>query len=93
MQDRKFLMMRGLVIVMLGVLSLGCNQIVTIYWAKPGAGNVELQKDKEECQSLQRAVGLSEERIDQCLEAKGWNPVRQERESAPPISEKTEIGL
>lgn len=63
-------------------LSLGCNQVVTVYLAKPGAGNAELQKDKEECQSLQRAVGLSEERIEKCLEAQGWSPVRQKTETA-----------
>ena len=70
-------------------LSLGCNQVVAIYWAKPGAGNAELQKDKEKCQSLQRAVGLNEDRIEKCLEAQGWAPVRQETEmpiidSGPP---------
>jgi len=69
------------------VLSLGCNQVVTIYWAKPGAGDLELKEDKEECQSLQRAVGWNEERIEKCLEAQGWSPVRQETESASPASE------
>ncbi len=48
--------------------SFGCSQVVTVYWAKKGAGAAELQEDKEECQSLQRAVGLNEERIDKCLE-------------------------
>ena len=68
-------------------LSLGCNQVVTVYWSKPGAGNTELQKDKEECQSLQRAVGLNEERIEKCLEAQGWSPVKQETEAATTDSE------
>ncbi len=63
-------------------LSLGCNQVVTVYWSKPGAGNAELQKDEEECQSLQRAVGLNEDRIEKCLQAQGWSPVRQETEMA-----------
>jgi len=87
MQDRKLLMMRGLAIATLVVLSLGCSQVVTIYWEKPGAGNAQLQEDKDECQSLQRAVGLNEERIEKCLEAKGWTPVRQEIESVAPDSE------
>jgi len=87
MQDRKSFMMLGLAILTLVVLSLGCNQVVTIYWEKPGAGNAQLLEDKEECQSLQRAVGLNEERIEKCLEAKGWNPVRQEIESVSPDSE------
>jgi len=68
-------------------LSLGCNQVVTVYWSKPGAGNTELQKDKEECQALQRAVGLNEERIEKCLEAQGWSPVKQETEAATTDSE------
>jgi len=67
-------------------LSLGCNQVVTVYWSKPGAGTAELLEDKEECQSLQRAVGLNEERIEKCLEAQGWSPVRQEIQQA--ISER-----
>ena len=71
--------MTFLVLVMF--LSLGCNQVVTIYWSKPGAGKEALQKDKEECQSLQRAVGLNEERIEKCLEAQGWSPVRTETEA------------
>ncbi len=87
MQDRKSFMKLGLAILTLVVLSLGCNQVVTIYWEKPGAGNAQLLEDKEECQSLQRAVGLNEERIEKCLEAKGWNPVRQEIESVSPDSE------
>ena len=87
MQDRKSLMMLGLGISTLVVLSLGCNQVVTIYWEKLGAGNAQLLQDKEECQSLQRAVGLNEERIEKCLEAKGWTPVRQEIESVAPDTE------
>ena len=70
------------VLVFATVISLGCSQTVTIYLSKPGAGNAELLEDKEKCQSLQRAVGLDEERIKKCLEAQGWSPVRQEREPA-----------
>jgi hypothetical protein len=87
MQCGSSLKILGLVVVTIGVLSLGCNRVVTVYWAKPGAGNAELLEDKEECQSLQRAVGLNEERIEKCLEAQGWSPVRQEIESAAPTSE------
>lgn len=64
--------------------SFGCTQTVTIYWAKQGAGDAELQKDKEKCQSLQRAVGLDEGRIEKCLEVQGWSAVRQETEAATP---------
>ncbi len=60
------------------LVGLGCNQFVTVYWSKPGAGNAELQRDKDTCQSLQRAVGLDESRIEKCLEAQGWSKVRQE---------------
>ncbi len=70
-----------MVLALVMFLSLGCNQVVTIYWSKPGAGKEALQKDKEECQSLQRAVGLNEERIEKCLEAQGWSPVRKETET------------
>jgi hypothetical protein len=87
MQDRSPLKILALVLVTIGMLSLGCNQVVTVHWSKPGAGNAKLQEDKEECQSLQRAVGLNEERIEKCLEAQGWSPVRQEIESAAPNSE------
>lgn len=76
------------------VLSVGCTQVVTVYWSKPGAGTAELLEDKEECQSLQRAVGLNEERIEKCLEAQGWSPVRQEIKPATSeraiVSEPTE---
>lgn len=87
MQDGSSLKILVLVVVTIGMLSLGCNQVVTVYWSKPGAGNAKLQRDKEECQSLQRAVGLNEERIEKCLEAQGWTQVRQEIESAAPTSE------
>lgn len=87
MQDRNSLKILGLVVVTIGMLSLGCKQVVTVNWSKPGAGNAKLQEDVEECQSLQRAVGLNEERIEKCLEAKGWSPVRQEIEFAAPASE------
>ena len=78
MLDRISLKILGLVVVTMGMLDLGCNQGVTVYWAKPGAGNAKLQEDKEECQSLQRAVGLNEERFEKCLEAQGWSKVRKE---------------
>ncbi len=76
-------------LVMAMTVSFGCIQTVTIYWAKPGAGDAELQKDKEECQSLQRAVGLDEDRIEKCLEVQGWSPVRQETEAATLDEEET----
>jgi hypothetical protein len=87
MQCGSFLKILGLVVVTIGMLSLGCNQVVTVYWSKPGAGNAKLLEDKEVCQSLQRAVGLNEERIEKCLEAQGWSPVRQEIQSAARTSE------
>ena len=87
MKDGSSLKILGLVVVGIGMLSLGCSQVVNVYWSKPGADNAKLQEDKEECQSLQRAVGLNEERIEKCLEAKGWSPVRQEIESAALTSE------
>ena len=78
-------------LVMAMTFSFGCTQVVTIYWSKPGAGDAELQKDKEECQSLQRAVGLDEERIEKCLEVQGWSPVRQETETTTPGEAKTDL--
>ena len=63
------------------VLSLGCHRVVTVYWTKSGAGPADLQVDKEECQALQRAVGLNEDQIEKCLEAQGWTPVREETET------------
>ena len=63
------------------IFTFGCTQ-ATIYWSKPGSGDADLLEDKEECQSLQRSVGLSEERIEKCLEAQGWTPIRQVIESA-----------
>ncbi|MDH5426957.1 MAG: hypothetical protein OEZ57_08865 [Nitrospirota bacterium] len=75
-----------LVVAVAIVLSLGCMQTITVYWEKPGAGEAELQKDKEECQSLQRAVGLDENRIEKCLEVQGWVPVRQEISDPVPAS-------
>ena len=78
-------------LVMAMTFSFGCTQVVTIYWSKPGAGDAELQKDKEECQSLQRAVGLDEERIEKCLEVQGWSRVRQETETTTPGEGKTDL--
>ena len=63
------------------IFTIGCTQ-TTIHWSKPGSGNADLLEDKEVCQSLQRSVGLNEERIEKCLEAQGWTPVKQEIESA-----------
>lgn len=79
MQDRSSLKILGLVVVTIGMLSLGCYQVVTFNWSKPGAGNAKLQEDVEACQALQRAVGLNEDRIGKCLEAQGWTPVSQEK--------------
>ena len=79
MLSRAWIAFLAMVTVM--VLILGCSRVVTVYWSKPGAGPADLEKDKEECQSLQRAVGLNEERIEKCLEAQGWSPVRQETET------------
>lgn len=62
------------------IFTIGCTQ-ATVHWSKPGSGNTELLEDKQVCQSLQRSVGLSEERIEKCLEAQGWTPLRQEIES------------
>ena len=60
----------------------GCSShTTTIYWSKPGSGPEKLQQDKEECQALQRAVGLDEERIEKCLVAKGWLEVKRESEA------------
>jgi len=69
------------------IFTIGCTQ-TTIHWSKPGSGNADLLEDKEVCQSLQRSVGLNEERIDKCLEAQGWTPVKQEIESAEVNDEK-----
>ena len=79
--------MYGWVFVVWGFVGLGCTQFVTVYWSKPGAGNAELQRDKDECQSLQRAVGLDESRIEKCLVAKGWEQVSQEKGSPASNSE------
>lgn len=76
MVTREYVTFTGLVLMM--TLSVGCSQVVNVYWTKSGAGKADLQADVEECQSLQRRVGLNEERIEQCLEAQGWSPVRQE---------------
>ena len=58
------------------LVSLGCTQGTSIvYWTKPGANRAELQRDKEECQDLQRSVGTDEWRIHKCLEVKGWTQV------------------
>ena len=65
----------------------GCSsKTVTIYWSKPGAGPDKLQHDKEECESLQRSVGLNEARIEKCLEAKGWVQVNKESSEGDPES-------
>ncbi len=75
-------------LALMPTLSVGCSQVVNVYWTKAGSGKADLEKDVDECQSLQRKVGLNEERIEQCLEAQGWSPVRQEpskEESEPEV--------
>lgn len=69
--------------ILAGVMmaSGGCTSRVTIYWSKPGASPEKLQQDKEECQALQRSAGLNEDRIEKCLEAKGWAEVKRESEN------------
>ncbi len=76
MVTREYVTFMGLALMM--TLTVGCSQVVNVYWTKTGAGKAELQADVDECQSLQRRVGLNEERIEQCLEAQGWSAVRQE---------------
>ena len=85
MRTRENVTLTGLALIM--TLSVGCSQVVNVYWTKTGAGKVELQADVEECQSLQRRVGLNEERIEQCLEAQGWSAVRQEPMEEEPESD------
>ncbi len=75
-------------LVVVGLLFLGCNQVVTLYWSKPGAGHAQLQLDKEECQSLQRTAGLDENRIEKCLEAKGWSQVRREYQAPDAVAKE-----
>lgn len=70
-----------LALVLALLFTFGCTQ-TTVYWSKTGSGTSELLEDKEVCQSLQRSVGLNEERIEKCLEAQGWTPVRQEIQSS-----------
>lgn len=73
-------------IILSGALigAVGCfSNTVTIYWSKPEAGPAELKRDKEICEGLQRAAGLNEERIEKCLEAKGWSQVKRETNTEP----------
>ena len=73
-------------VMSLFLLSGGCTS--TVYRSKPGAGDAEFLRDKKECQALQRAAGLNEERIGKCLEAKGWEEVEEverEAETVEPI--------
>ena len=65
---------------------LACSHTVTVYWTKPGAGPQELEQDKEDCRLLQRTVGNSEDRIDQCLVVKGWSEVKKETTMKSPPS-------
>ncbi len=56
--------------------SLGCAVSGnTVYWAKSGATRTELERDKEECQNLQRSVGVDDWNIHKCLEVKGWTQI------------------
>lgn len=80
-----------LALAMALIFTLGCTP-TTIYWSKPGSGDADLLEDKEECQSLQRSVGLSEERIEKCLEAQGWTPVIKETESSEADNEGLDEG-
>ena len=58
--------------------SLGCALSGNpIYWAKSGATRTELERDKKECQDLQRSVGADDWNIHKCLEVKGWTQVEE----------------
>ena len=68
------------------LLSVGCTS--TVYRSKPGAGELEFQRDKMDCMALQRSAGVNEERIGKCLEAKGWEEVITEPETVEPTSDE-----
>ncbi|MGB0909541.1 MAG: hypothetical protein ACPGYT_04210 [Nitrospirales bacterium] len=58
------------------ILLQGCTQSTNaVFWSKAGSAKEELQRDKKECQDLQRSVGADEWRIHKCLEVKGWTQV------------------
>ena len=78
---------RILALGMMGLLLVNGGCTSTVYRSKPGAGDAEFQKDKQECQALQRAAGVNEERIGKCLEAKGWWEVEVKAETVEPISD------
>jgi len=53
--------------------------MVTVNWAKQGEGSWAWSRLKEECRSLQRAVGNREDRIDQYVVAKAWSQVKKRK--------------
>ena len=69
------------------LLNGGCTS--TVYRSKPGAGELEFQRDKMDCMALQRSAGLNEERIGKCLDAKGWEEVQTKPDTVEPTSPDT----
>jgi len=68
-----------------GVLSLiivstqwACMQSVPEYRFTADFSPEKLEQDKEECRSAQRAAGNNENKIEKCLEAKGWVVIEKE---------------
>jgi hypothetical protein len=69
---------KGVVSFLIVSTHWACVQTVTEYRFTPDFGLKKLMQDKEECQALQRAVGNDEDRIEKCLEAKGWLTIKKE---------------
>jgi hypothetical protein len=79
--DMATCLQKGIVIVLVASMHWACMQTVTEYEYQfnpdSGFGPEKLEQDKEVCQAAQRAVGIDENRIAKCLEAKGWIAIKR----------------
>ena len=69
---------KGVVSFLIVSTHWACMQTVTEYRFTPDFSPEKLEQDKAECRAVQRAVGNDENRIEKCLEAKGWVTIEKE---------------
>lgn len=75
---------KGVVSFLIVSTHWACMQTVTEYRFTPDFSPKKLAQDKEECRAVQRAVGNDENRIEKCLEAKGWVASKNEVSTVSP---------
>ncbi len=75
---------KGVVSFLIVSTHWACTQTVTEYRFTLDFSPKKLEQDKAVCRAGQRAVGNDENRIEKCLEAKGWVVIEKEVSNVSP---------